>query len=101
MIKAELDEAEVLRESLDQQLQQRIKQCAQLKTQFDQAAFATRKAYHGAEKGLSDTQRELAQTHFPTLTADDLGDIVELERQHTRELQGQLKALGEKLGDQK
>lgn len=101
MIKAELDEAEALRESLDQQLQQRIKQCAQLKTQFDQAASATRKAYHGAEKGLSDTQRELAQKHFPTLTADDLGDIVELERQHTRELQGQLKTLGEKLGDQK
>ena len=101
MIKVELDEAEALQESLDQQLQQRIKQCVQLKTQFDQAASATRRAYHGAEKGLSDMQRELAQTHYPTLTADDLDDIVELERKHTRELQGQLKALGEKLGDQK
>ncbi|HGQ7466671.1 TPA: hypothetical protein ACL1R3_006106, partial [Pseudomonas aeruginosa] len=101
MIKAELDEAEVLQDSLEQQMQQLIRQCVQLKTQFDQAASATRKAYRGAEKGLSDTQRELAQTHFPTLTADDLGDIVELERQHTRELQGELKTLGEKLGDQK
>lgn len=101
LIKAELDEAEALRKSLDQQLQRLIEQRAQLKTRFDQAASATRKAYQGAEKGLSDTQRELAQTHFPTLTADELGDIVDLERQHTRELQGQLKALGDKLGDQK
>ncbi|MBN0203534.1 hypothetical protein JTL45_33690, partial [Pseudomonas aeruginosa] len=92
---------EALQESLDQQLRQLIEQYVQLKTQFDQAASATRKAYNSAEKGLNDTQRELAQAHFPTLTADDLGDIVELERKHTRELQGQLKALGEKLGDQK
>lgn len=101
LIKAELDEAEALRKSLDQQLQRLIEQCVQLKTQFDQAASATRKAYHGAEKGLSDTQRELAQANFPTLTADDLSDIVELERQHTRELQGQLNTLGGQLGDQK
>ncbi|MDQ4281126.1 hypothetical protein RBT94_32495, partial [Pseudomonas aeruginosa] len=101
MIKVELDAAEALQESLDQQLRQLIEQYVQLKTQFDQAASATRKAYNSAEKGLNDTQRELAQAHFPTLTADDLGDIVELERKHTRELQGQLKALGEKLGDQK
>lgn len=101
MIKAELDQAEVLQASLDQLLQRLIEQCVQLRTQFEQAASATRKAYRGAERGLSDTQRELAHAHFPTLNADDLGDIVELERQHTRELQGQLKTLSEKLGDQK
>jgi len=101
LIKAELDEAEALLDSLDRQRQQLIEQCGQLKIQFEQAASATRKAYRGAEKGLSDTQRELALAHFPTLSADDLGDIVELERKHTHELQGQLKTLGEKLGDQK
>ncbi|MEG6992362.1 hypothetical protein V1979_36415, partial [Pseudomonas aeruginosa] len=73
MIKAELDQAEALLDSLDQQLQRLIEQCVQLRTQFEQAASATRKAYRGAEKGLNDTQRELAQTHFPTLTADNLG----------------------------
>ena len=51
MVKVELDEAETLLESLDQQLRQLIEQCVQLKTQFDQAASATRKAYNGAEKG--------------------------------------------------
>ncbi|MEZ1575136.1 hypothetical protein QVM45_30635, partial [Pseudomonas aeruginosa] len=101
LIKSELDEAEALLDSLDRQRQQLIEQCGQLKIQFEQAASATRKAYRGAEKGLSDTQRELALAHFPTLSAADLGDIVELERKHTHELQGQLKALGEKLGDQK
>ena len=101
MIKAELDEAETLQNSLDQQLQELREQSIQLKAQFELAASATRKAYNGAEKGLSDTQRERAQAHFPTLTANDLGDVVELERKHTRELQGQIKALGEKLGNQK
>ncbi|MBN1016190.1 hypothetical protein JTM58_35040, partial [Pseudomonas aeruginosa] len=56
------------------------------------------KASNGAEKGLNDTQRELAKEHFPTLAPEDLGDIIELERKHTRELQQQLKSLGEKLG---
>ncbi|HHK2527800.1 TPA: ATP-binding protein, partial [Pseudomonas aeruginosa] len=80
LIKSELDEAEALLDSLDRQRQQLIEQCGQLKIQFEQAASATRKAYRGAEKGLSDTQRELALAHFPTLSAADLGDIVELER---------------------
>lgn len=82
LIKSELDEAEALLDSLDRQRQQLIEQCGQLKIQFEQAASATRKAYRGAEKGLSDTQRELALAHFPTLSAADLGDIVELERKH-------------------
>lgn len=101
MIKAELDEAEALQESLDQQLQQLIKQRVELSHQFKQADLAASKAYLAAELGLSDTQRERAQANFPTLTATDLGDIVERERTQTRELQGQIKALGEKLGDQK
>lgn len=100
MVKAELDEAETLQKNLEQQLRQLIQQCAQLKSQFDQAASATRKACHGAEKGLSDMQRELAMAHFPTLTPEDLVDILELERKHSRELQQQLKTLGEKLGNQ-
>lgn len=100
MVKVELDEAEALQESLEQQLRQLIEQCIELKTQFDQAASATRKAYHGAEKGLGDMQRELAKEHFPTLAPEDLGDILELERKHSRELQQQLASLGEKLVDQ-
>lgn len=101
MIKVDLDEAEVLRESLDQQLQQLIKQSVELSHQFKQADLSASKAYSAAEQGLTDTQRERAQAHFPTLTAADLSDLVELERMHTRELQGQIKTLGEKLGDQK
>ena len=100
MVKVDLDEAVALQETLEQQLHQLIKQCVELKTQFDQAASATRKAYHGAEEGLNDTQRELAKEHFPTLAPEDLGDILELERKHTRELQQQLKSLSEKLSYQ-
>ncbi|WP_027588842.1 ATP-binding protein [Pseudomonas sp. RL] len=99
-VKDELDEAERVRESLERQLRQLIRQCAELRTRFDQAAASADKAYRAAEKGLSDAERELATAHFPTLAPADLGDIPERERAHSRELQQQLKSLGDKLAAQ-
>jgi len=100
MVKTALDEAEARQTALESQLRQLIERCAGLKSRFDQAATATRKANRGAEKGLNDTQRELAARHFPTVAPEELGDILELERSHARDLQQQLKALGEKLSNQ-
>jgi len=99
-VKRELDEAQLQQASLNEQLGRLITRSTELKAQFDQAASAARRAFHGIGQGLNNQQRELAGTHFPLLTPDVLADIVELERKHSRELQAQLKQLSEKLADQ-
>ncbi|WEL53634.1 ATP-binding protein [Pseudomonas kermanshahensis] len=100
IVKAELDEAEAFLKRLEDQLRQHLLDCAALETKFDQAASAARRAFHRAEKGLGDRQRELAQAYFPTLTAENLGEMFDLEREHLRVLRDQLKVLGDKLGAQ-
>ena len=95
-----LVEAEALRDELDRQLTQLIGHSARSNSQFEQAESATRKAYRGAEAGLTDEQRELAAAHFPVIKPDELGDIQELERQHARDIQNQLKVFGDKLNSQ-
>ncbi|MFU3259631.1 ATP-binding protein [Pseudomonas aeruginosa] len=100
MVKVELDEAERLQVDLEQQVHKLIERCGELNGLFEQAASATRKAYRGAEKGLTDLQRELAALHFPTVMPDQLGDILELEREHSRDLRQQIEQIEDKLHKQ-
>jgi uncharacterized protein YPO0396 len=100
MVKIALDEAEALQREHELQLRQLIERCAELKSQFDQAASATRKAYRGAELGMNDAQRELAAINFPTVKPEELGDIFELERKHSLELRQQIKEVSERLQKQ-
>lgn len=100
MVKAALDEAEALQKEQELQLRQLVGRCAELKSQFDQAASATRKSYHGAEPGMNDAQRELAAIYFPTVNPEELGDILELERKHSRELRQQIQEISDKLQKQ-
>ncbi len=99
-VKIALDDAEALQNEQELQLHHLIGQCAGLKAQFDQAESATRKAYRDAELGMSDAQRELAATNFPTVNPDELGDILELERKHSRGLRQQIEEITEKLQKQ-
>ncbi len=99
-VKAELDEAEGLQTTLELELRALFERCARSKAQFDQAATATRKAYHGTEAGLSDGQRERAAAHFPVISPEELADIAELQREHERALKVQRDDLAKKLGDQ-
>ena len=97
LVKAELDDAQKALEGLEEQLSQHLGECAALKNSFEAAAANTRKAFNNAKTGLTDSQRELAQAHFPALTEDNLGEIYDLERQHLQVLRDELKVLGEKL----
>lgn len=100
MVKLELEEAEAMLEQLEAQCGQHLCECAALESKFKDAEAAARKAFHRAEKGMDDMQRQLAQAHFPTLTAENLEEIFDLERDHLRVLREQLKTLEEKLGTQ-
>ncbi len=100
MVKVELDEAERLQVDLEQQVHKLIERCGELNGLFDQAASATRKAYRGAEKGLTDLQRELAGMYFPKVTPEQLVDILELEREHSRDLRQQIEQIEGKLHKQ-
>ncbi|NIF24823.1 AAA family ATPase [Pantoea sp. Tr-811] len=98
MVKAELDEALQVLKNLEAQLQQCQLACVTLKGKFDTAAAAARKANNAAEKGLTDSQRELAKAHCPALTEANLEDIYDLERQLLRTLRDELKKLADMLG---
>lgn len=100
LVKAELDEAEVVVKRLEVLRDEHLGVCAELKVGFEQAASATRQAFNRAEKGLDNVQRELAQAHFPTLTEESLNQIFDLERDRLSTLRDQLKALGQKLSTQ-
>lgn len=97
MVKMALDEAEALQKEQELQLRQLDGQCAELRSQFDQAASAARKAYRGAEPGMNEAQRELAGVNFPTVKPEELGDITELERKHSYELRQHIQQINERL----
>lgn len=100
MVKAALDEAEALQKEQELQLRQLDGRCAELRSQFDQAASAARKAYRGAEPGMNDAQRELAGVTFPKVKPEELGDITELERKHSFKLRQQIQQINEGLQKQ-
>ena len=85
-IKTDWERAEAACKGLEVEYRKLLGQHVSLKTALEGAEAATRRAFQGAEKGLSDALRALAHTHLPTLTASHREDVHELERQQLRAL---------------
>lgn len=95
--KSVLLEAERQFQKLDKQLKVAIEQCVVLKHDLKSAIEQKHKAFHRAEAGLTDSQRELGARYFPEFSIDQLEDIHDLERQEAATLQDELNSLQKKL----
>ncbi|MFZ2450730.1 MAG: SbcC/MukB-like Walker B domain-containing protein [Methylovulum miyakonense] len=98
--KAAMLDAENQLKAIEDKYREVLGYCARLKGDFDRAAEQKRKAFRRAETGLKDGQRELGAKHFPEVSADQLDDIPDIERNEDGALQQQIKNLNEKLSKQ-
>ncbi|WP_413650325.1 SbcC/MukB-like Walker B domain-containing protein [Pantoea sp. B65] len=85
-----LEEAQQQQSQLEQQFQQAIRHYGGLEKSLEEAMSAAQKYRQMASVSMSDAQRELAASHFPSVTRTQLRDIPALEREQGRELQKQL-----------
>lgn len=95
--KAKLEEAKVAESALDKQLKAASKITLKLDNELSFAQSAQRQATQTAQQGIQDEELALCALHFPTVTLEQLPDIHELERYHTREIQQEIKGIENRL----
>lgn len=96
-IKSALEEAEKQLTELNRQFREAMEKRMGLKGGLKRATEQKQKAFHHAEAGLTDAQRELGSVHFHEFSLDQLEDIYELERHALESLQQDIDSLRNKL----
>ncbi|ACE84923.1 ATP-binding protein [Cellvibrio japonicus] len=89
--------AEEQLEVLDQQYREAGVAVSTIERDFKQASTQQQKAWQRAQVGLTDADRILATAHFPAISAPQLGDLYDLEKQQQDSLQQSIDTLKEKL----
>ncbi|WP_019867880.1 ATP-binding protein [Methylovulum miyakonense] len=95
--KLAMRDAENQLKAIEKKHEKAVGDCARLQGDFDRAVEQKRKAFRRAEAGLKDGQKQLGAKNFPGISADQLDDIQDLERNEDVALQQQIKNLHEKL----
>jgi len=78
--KLALDKAVRLLRKLEESKDAQVRAVSKLEHKLEHANAEKSKAYRKAEAGLTDSQRELAQRVAPVISADQIGEIAEIER---------------------
>lgn len=94
--KQALEEAEEQLQQLGEERIKCVEQCTTLRNIQQQAEQNKRNAFKQSESGLTEPQRQMAQSHFPVITVEQLKELPDLERQAIKALQSQLDTLKEK-----
>jgi len=92
-LKNTLSQAELQLEEIDKERIECTQQCASIEVQKKQAIRHKSRAFKKAEVGLIDSQRELAQQHFPLLTLQHLDTLNDIEIDHAKQVQSNIEKL--------
>ncbi|MBL4761441.1 MAG: hypothetical protein JKY93_01925, partial [Gammaproteobacteria bacterium] len=93
LAKKQLQEAEDKLKTLDAQKTECIQKASKIERDQQHAEQQKNKAFKKADKGIDDASRQLAVAYFPTLSLEQLDELVEIEEGYAKKLQEQLDKL--------